>query len=993
MTPFLDSLTRIPCSGWRSTAALALALALGATQDVAAQQTGRIVGRVTTAESGAPLGEVQIFIPGTGIGTLSRQNGTFIVLEVPAGSQQVRAERIGLGAVTQQITVTAGQAVEMNFTMATQALGLDEIVVTGTAGAARRREVGSTIAQINVAAQVNRPTQSVELLQAAAPGLQVTSSNGALGGGYTIRLRGNTSVSMSNQPIFYIDGVRMQSKAFPVGSSNASGTSGGGAMAQANPLNSINPSDIERIEVIKGSAASTLYGTEASAGVIQIFTKRGSSGAPVWNLETQHSGARALEVGPELFPHQRMDPWLKTGYSGTYSGSVRGGGQALQYFTSALREGSTGTLPLDSLGRWNVRGNFTFTPISSLQLQWNSGYASTTQRNTPANGAAGALMISAYRGFGNYFGSENPEVIKVVLDQDFRREISRFTTGATATFTPIASLTNRLSIGFDYSNQENREFRPFGFPIAPLGSITTDVWQNKLLTVDYVGTFALDLAESVRSSFSWGGQTVGEDTRRVNAYGEGFPGAAAPTVSSAATNVAAEDRSKVWNAGFFLQNVLDLSNRYFVTVGMRVDGNSAFGSGFGLQMYPKGSVSWVLSDEPFWSPGWGSIKVRAAYGQSGRAPGAFDAVRTWRSQAFDGRATLVPGNLGDVNIGPEVTAEVEAGVDAEWLDGRLTAAFTYFNQTTTDALFSVALIPSSGFTGSQRQNVGKLGNTGLELNVEGSPIDGASWGVDLGLNIATNKSEVIDLGGIPPFATGGGWVETGKPVPAIQTAFVRNGEKPFTGTLPLCTAAAAVADPTLSCVDLNHFYGPAQPTLIWSPTATLRAPAGVVLAARGEFRGGNYTTDSNFLHGGVSRGAWMVPCWDYYANPYDGTRQTPAYAPPTPQHTLALKPGVPANWAGQCTPTLSREGFNTRKADYFKLRSVSAQIPVDFAFPDRVNNASLTLAVNNAWRWLNEEWEYGDPEWGTATDGLLTGRPTLAPPPTYTFNASLRVQF
>lgn len=137
----------------------------------------------------------------------------------------------------------------------------------------------------------------------------------------------------------------------------------------------------------------------------------------------------------------------------------------------------------------------------------------------------------------------------------------------------------------------------------------------------------------------------------------------------------------------------------------------------------------------------------------------------------------------------------------------------------------------------------------------------------------------------------------------------------------------------------------------------------------------------------------MVPCWPYYANPYDGTRQTPKYAPPTPQHTLALKPGVPAKWAAQCTPTLSREGFNTRKADYFKLRTVSAQIPLDFAFPDRISNAALTLSVNNAWRWLNEEWTYADPEWGTDVDGLLTGRPTMLPPPTYSFNASLRVQF
>jgi outer membrane receptor protein involved in Fe transport len=991
MSPFQRS-TPARCGNALGPAFL-LTLSLLVVAPLAGQQTGRIVGRVTAAESGAPLGEVQLFIPGTGIGTLSRQNGTFIILEVPVGAQQVRAERIGMAAVTQQVNVTAGQAVEISFSLATQALGLDEIVVTGTAGAARRREVGNTIAQINVANRPNQPAQAVELLQAAAPGIQVTGGNGGtLGGGYTIRLRGNTSVSMSNQPIIYIDGVRMQSKPFPLGLARSSGTSGGGGNVRANPLNSINPNDIERIEVIKGSAASTLYGTEASAGVIQIFTKKGSSGAPVWNVETQQAGTRSLKIGPELFPYQRLDPYLRTGYTGTYSASVRGGGQALQYFSSIQYEGGTGILPSDSLDAWNARGNFTFTPATALQIQWNSSFSSTALRNTPANGAAGALSIAAYRGVGNYWGSEDPEVIKAVFTQDYRREISRFTTGASGTFTPIANLTNRLSVGFDNSFQENREFRPYGFALAPLGSITNDNWQNRLLTLDYVGTFGFDLVSGVRSSVSWGGQTIGEDTRRLNGYSEGFPGAALPTVSSGATNVAEEDRSKVWNAGFFFQNIFDIRNRYFVTVGLRIDGNSAFGSGFGLQAYPKASASWVISDEGFWNAGWGSVKLRAAYGESGRAPGAFDAVRTWRSQAWDGQPTLVPGNLGDLDIGPEVTGEFEVGGDAEWLDGRLSAAVTYFKQTTTDALFQVALMPSAGFTGTQRQNVGTLSNTGLELNVDGSPIRRADWGWDVGFNLATNNSKVEELGGIPPFRTGGGYIAEGGPVPMIRGEYVRNGD--VVGTpLASCTIAAAIANPALPCIEAEHDYGPAQPTLIWSPSTTVRLPGGISLSARGEYRGGNYTTDSNFLHGGIQRGAWMTPCWPYYANPYDGTRQTPPYKPQTSAHTNALKPDTPANWVAQCTPAMSREGFNTRKADYFKLRTVSAQVPMDFAFPDRVSNSALTVSLNNAWRWLNDEWLYGDPEWGQDVDGLTTGRPTLLPPPTYSFTASLKVQF
>src|SRR5690606_6857437 len=138
------------------------------------------------------------------------------------------------------------------------------------------------------------------------------------------------------------------------------------------------------------------------------------------------------------------------------------------------------------------------------------------------------------------------------------------------------------------------------------------------------------------SSFSWGGQAVGDDEHHVQGQGQNFPGAVDPTVSSGALQRASESREKVWNAGFFLQNVFDISNKYFITAGLRVDGNSAFGEGFGLQVYPKVSGTWVMSDEGFWSPSWGQVKLRAAYGQSGRAPGAFDAVRTWDPAGFAG---------------------------------------------------------------------------------------------------------------------------------------------------------------------------------------------------------------------------------------------------------------------------------------------------------------------------------------------------------------------
>src|SRR5690606_22580301 len=376
--------------GWR--AALALAAMLGIpVGTVEAQQAGQIVGRVTDASSGAPLSEVQVHIPSASLGVLSRADGRFLILNVPAGNYELRAERIGYAAASQQITVTAGQPTEVNFTLESQALGLDEIVVTGTAGASRRREVGNSIAQIDVTDVPDRPTQVTNLLQASAPGIAVTSAGGEVGQGSAIRLRGNSSVSMSNQPIIYVDGIRMMSGNFPQ-TSGRDYRSGRGANVTASPLDAINPNDIERIEIIKGSAATTLYGTEASAGVIQIFTKRGAVGAPVWTVETQQGTSWSRKFGTDEVPYLYMDPFLRDGWFGIgggdwgatapdgspnrmyegvrktgtawdqyYSASVRGGAQDLQYFASGSYQDVIGLQPNDALEKWVVRGNFTFT--------------------------------------------------------------------------------------------------------------------------------------------------------------------------------------------------------------------------------------------------------------------------------------------------------------------------------------------------------------------------------------------------------------------------------------------------------------------------------------------------------------------------------------------------------------------------------------------------------------------------------------------------------
>jgi TonB-dependent starch-binding outer membrane protein SusC len=629
-------------------AGVALALALAAP---VAGQTGTVSGRVTESGSNAPMIAAQVSLVNTSLGSLTGQDGRYTIMNVPVGTYSVRVERLGFGTQTQQVTVPSGGSVVADFVLETEALGLDEIVVTGTAGAARRREVGNSITQVR-AADIPEPPISVDaMLQARVPGMNVLQSSAQAGGGAMIRLRGNVSVAMSNQPILYIDGVRVRSEGFarnvpPTGSDLRSNND------IASPLNSINPADIERIEVIKGAAATTLYGTEAAAGVIQIFTKRGAQGTAVWNasIEQGFSHEQKFGVDPDLAPPSERDtkafcdengancgtsdylyinPWLRNGHRQSYSMSVGGGGQALQYFVSGRYDNNEGVLPLDLEKRYVVRGNFTFAPFSALQLQWNSAFTNTDLTNTPAGNNAHGITLNAFRRDANYLGEESRAAIDPLLQWDIKSQIDHLVTGLTATYSPTTGFTNRLSVGYDLSQVNLRNFRPFGFELAPDGILSDRRYEYSSITADYVGSYDLRLTDALRTTLSWGGQSVTTETQETSAYGEDFPGPGDPTVSSAGTRLGFEERERVTNAGLFSQAVLDFRNRYFLTAGFRVDGNSAFGEDFGLQWYPKVSASYIISDESFWPSTLGATKLRAAWGQSGRAPGAFDKVRTY----------------------------------------------------------------------------------------------------------------------------------------------------------------------------------------------------------------------------------------------------------------------------------------------------------------------------------------------------------------------------
>ena len=941
--------------------ALALALIL-VLPGALAGQTGQVTGLVTDATTGRPLAEVQIHIPNAGVGVLTRQDGRYLLVNVPVGTHTLRAERIGLTTSDREVTVPDGGSVSVDFSLEPEALGLDELVVTGTAGAARRREVGSAMAQIDLSDSPEAITSVDQALAAQAPGMTSLRSSGMAGSGSQIRLRGNVSVAMSNEPLIYLDGVRIRSEGLALNHAVGQHVAFG-PKDVIGPLNDINPSDIERIEIVKGPAATALYGTEAAGGVIQIFTKRGGAGPARWSAQLEQGVNWVEEFGPPNAPFMRLDPWLRNGHQQRYSLSVRGGGPSLSYYISGGLTDGEGILPNDEEQKYSVRGNFSFRPVDNLELQWNTAISRQDVSNSPSGSSPYSISHNGYKRspadgrHATYVGSADAEVISRLLEYQIDTEVNRVVTGFTATYSPMPRFTNRLTIGLDRINSDMRNIRPFGFVNDPNGSVSDRNWTAEQLTADYVGSYDLPLTDALRTSLSWGGQGVVNREYDVGASGRILPGPGDPVVSSAATFLGTESRSRVVNAGVFGQALFDLSDRYFLTVALRVDGNSAFGSGFGLQPYPRATFSWVASDEGFWPESLGEVKMRLAYGHAGRAPGAFDAVRTWNPVSWLGATGFEPLNLGNADLGPERTVEIEGGFDATFFDDRLSVDFTYYNQETRDALIEVQQVPSSGFLGGQLQNVGVIGNSGIEVAVNGSVIRNSALTWDLGLNVYTNNSEVKDLGGAAPFgASGGGWIEEGQPVPTVRYDRLTNPN--------------ALAEPN---IEQDYLWGPNQPTLTVTPSMSFTFGNGISLSGRAEYQGGHYIFDRQTSSSAV-RGQ-VTPLCDA-AFPIRETGR---------DELTALDRYM-------CTGD-----FNTELVypnDFFRIRDVTLALPVPVRIPG-ATNATFTASVKNFWTWVNDDFLAMDPEMA-GNEGMSSGITREIwehPPPPATFLASLRISF
>jgi TonB-linked SusC/RagA family outer membrane protein len=646
-----------------------------------------ISGKVT-APDGQGIADISVLVHNTTMGAKTNADGNYsFQANLKQGTYQLNFSGIGYKALSQTVQVGASVTLTSNAQLTPDALKMDEVVVTGVAAGTTRRQLGSYIGTVKADELSKGATGNIlAALQGKTAGAQIIQNNGDPGGGISVRLRGISSVNSSSEPLYIIDGVIVNNATTRV--TNTSGNYDGlgfvGNIGQ-NRLADINPDDVERVEILNGAAAAAIYGSRANAGVVQIFTKRGSAGAPVVSFRTSfmmNELRKSVEVnqsptkfgGPTdgvgaqtqdiLTPtltnttnvtrYNYNDYIFHTGFGTDNNVSVAGGKDKTKYYTSASYFKNQGIVKNTDFRRYSFRanldqalgdkvnftvglnftnalsnekpdGNSFFSPLNSITIIGN--FHNIWQRD-----ALGNLQAVGER------GRVNP--VSVIEDIKQQQETNRVIANAGLKIRPIKGLTIDYTLGIDEYGQNGQTYiPPFAYNVSDGfygGGPTLDPTRNGYAsTANYNffqinnelnGTYQTKITSDINSTTQLGYSMQYEKSNYALLQGRGL----APfvkTVNGASTLLpGTDDRSELSVSGYYLQQNFGYKNLFFLTGAVRVDGSSVFGEDQRNQKYFKASGSYLISEHDFWkdasfSKVWNFAKLRVAYGESGNLTG------------------------------------------------------------------------------------------------------------------------------------------------------------------------------------------------------------------------------------------------------------------------------------------------------------------------------------------------------------------------------------
>ena len=710
---------------------------------------------------------------------------------------------------------------------------LDEVVVTGQGVAVSKRRLSSNITKLSSADLGSLPTGRIDqMLQNALPNVQITLTNGQPGTTSMIKSRGLSSAFTNSTPVIYVDGVRVDN--LNTGSSlfnvmnNAYGNING-QTAATSAIGDIPMENIDHIEYVPGGAATTLYGSDAANGVIQIFTKNHGSGSFHASVISQIG----WDVANSQFYHFNRTKELlhQTGFQQKYGISFSGGTERMGYSFGASMSHNTGTIIHNGneQKKYDIRFGTSIKMNSKLKYTNSFGYvADEFQRNRNGNqGYYTGLWFTEGSAAANFtYLTENGEQRNFPADidkatpyeyammksfvsqaedmQDHKEQVKRFQTSQQLLFTPLANLTFHATLGLDYRYNTDKlvetnrylihtQMKPAG--TADAGSVSNYDRNYYGITGELNGQWKFFKDELISNILTGGFQYFSSHDHQ--SFYKGLNVRDGARIMTGAGSIYADEwLSSLHNYGTYLQDNFGLLNRYYLDLGLRMDYNTAFGDQVGWQAYPKIGMSYIVSEEPWMQKlvnnKWvNSLKLMANYGVAGSYPPAFEYMRTVETSSYLDKQANTFGKIGNPNLGPEKKRSYEFGFQGDFFHNVLSLGFTYYYAITKDALFNVPTLPSSGQSSSYLANIGRIRNRGIEMYVGLNIINTREWGLSCRTSINTNDNKVLSTGGLVPFAIGGfssrtiiTVVEEGKSVGFLRgTATILNADNTVKETL------------------------------------------------------------------------------------------------------------------------------------------------------------------------------------------------------------------
>lgn len=821
-------------------------------------QERTISGTITSVDDGSSLPGVNVVLKGTTNGTITDVDGNY-KLSVPSEGGTLRFSFIGL--TTEEIEIGARSVIDLS--MSSDVKQLSEVVVSALGVERETKALGYAVQSVNSDDLVKaRETNVVNSLSGKIAGAQVTSSSGAVGSSSRIVLRGPSSITGNNQPLFVVDGIPISNVAY--GSSNSPF---GGNSAQ-NGAAEINPDDIESITVLKGANAAALYGSRASNGVILITTKSGKGQTdgigvtvnstttfenplklPDWQNSygqgasnqffewidgsagdggVDESWGMPLDIGLEAVQWSTNgatpEPWVsqvdnfkdffETGLTLSNSVALAGASDLGNFRLSLTHMDQKGTLPNTGLERKTVALNSGYNLSEKLRADFSANYVNSFSDNLPIQGYSGANPVqqfiwsgrnvdfNALKDYGNLpisTAGKGDGISPVNWNTRFQNNPFWSNDNLLNTYNKDRlygnvrlnyKINDWLSImgrmGTDYFAQEDEDKRAQGIESTTNG----DGFYNFIkrsgseTNLDFLVTINKDINDDFNIGFNAGGNMRRErySSIYVEATNLELPGIFnVSNVKSGVTPVYNNFRSEKRVNSMYFSAQFAWRNSLFLDVTGRNDWSSTLPEENNSYFYPSVTLSAVVTDlANIQSDFLSFLKLRGGWAKVGSDTGPYNLVQTFAFRSPFGTilSPVVGNSLLNPELKPESTVSIEAGVDARFFNGKINLDFTYYKSNTTDQIIPVQITGASGYT-SRTTNIGEMQNTGFELQLSATPIEGTiTW--DVAVNYGKYNNEVIDLGGdLDQLTLGGQWnvdiqARPGQPYGAIfGPAFLR----------------------------------------------------------------------------------------------------------------------------------------------------------------------------------------------------------------------------